>query len=119
MPAHAWRLALAAAALMALVGGGRAAFGLFVSPLNTASGIGLPGLSFAVALGQLGIGLTQPLVGALVDRVGASRVVVTGAVLLAASTVLPTAWPLPWVVVVAGGQRGGRQRRRQQRAADR
>ena len=101
MPAHAWRLTLAAAALMALVGGGRAAFGLFVSPLNTASGIGLPALSFAVALGQLGIGLTQPLVGALVDRVGASRVVVTGAVLLAASTVLPTAWPLPWVVVLS------------------
>ena len=101
MPPRAWRLTLAAAALMALVGGGRAAFGLFVSPLNTASGIGLPALSFAIALGQLSIGLTQPLVGALVDRVGAARVVVTGAVLLAASTILPTAWPLPWVVMLS------------------
>jgi len=86
---------------MALIGGGRAAFGLFVSPLNTASGIGLPRLSLAIALGQLGIGLTQPLAGALVDRVGAARVVITGAVLLAASTVLPSAWPLPWVVALS------------------
>jgi len=110
MPARAWRLTLAAATLMALVGGGRSAFGLFVSPLNTASGIGLPALSFAVALGQLGLGLAQPLIGALVDRVGAARVIVIGAVLLAANTALPTAWPLPWVValsLVASAMAGG------------
>jgi predicted MFS family arabinose efflux permease len=101
MPAPAWRLTLAAAILMALVGGGRAALGLFVSPLNTASGIGLPALSLAVALGQLGLGFTQPLIGALVDRAGAARVIVIGAVLLAVSTALPTVWPRPWVVALS------------------
>jgi predicted MFS family arabinose efflux permease len=93
-----WRCTLCAAALMALVAGSRSAFGLFVSPLNTASGIGLAGLSLAAALGQLGIGFTQPLVGLVVDRFGAARVIVAGAALLAMTTALPTAWPLPAVV---------------------
>ena len=64
MDAGAWRLTLAAAALMALVSGGRASYGLFVSPLNSASGIGLASFSLALALGQLAVGLTQPLLGA-------------------------------------------------------
>jgi predicted MFS family arabinose efflux permease len=98
-PAHqAWRRTLAAAALMALVAGARSAFGLFVSPLNTASGIGLANLSLAVAVGQLGVGLAQPFVGAGADRFGAARVITVGALLLAATTVLPAAWPLPLVV---------------------
>jgi len=101
MGAPAWRLTLAAAALMALVAGGRNAFGLFVSPLNGASGIGLANLSLALALGQLAIGLTQPIVGAVVDRIGAARVIVAGAALLALTTALPAWWPLPWVVAAS------------------
>ena len=46
MNSAAWRLTLAAATLMALVSGGRTAFGLFVSPLNTASGMGLAALAW-------------------------------------------------------------------------
>ena len=101
MSPAAWRLTLAAALLMALVSGSRAAFGLFVSPLNTASGIGLASLSFALALGQLAIGFTQPVVGALSDRFGAARVIVIGATLLAITTVLPAAWPLSAVALPA------------------
>lgn len=101
MDAAAWRATLAAAALMALVAGGRNASGLFVSPLNGASGIGLANLSLALALGQLAIGLAQPLVGNVADRAGAARVIVIGAALLAATTALPVAWPLPWVVAVS------------------
>jgi predicted MFS family arabinose efflux permease len=98
MNSTAWRVTLAAAALTALVAGGRSAFGLFVSPLNTASGIGLASFSLALALGQLALGLTQPLIGAVVDRHGAARVVAWGALALAVATALPTAWPLPWLV---------------------
>jgi predicted MFS family arabinose efflux permease len=98
MDATAWRVTLAAAALMAMVAGGRAAFGLFVSPLNSASGLGLAALSFALALGQLAIGVTQPFVGALVDRAGAARVVAVGAALLALTTALPAWSALPAVV---------------------
>lgn len=101
MSTAAWRLTLAAAALMALVAGGRATFGLFVSPLNSASGIGLAMLSFAVALGQLAIGFAQPGVGALADRYGAARVIVAGAFALAIATALPALWPVPWMISTA------------------
>jgi predicted MFS family arabinose efflux permease len=99
--ANAWRVTLAAAALTALVAGGRSAFGLFVTPLNTASGIGLASLSLAIAGGQLALGLLQPVIGAIVDRHGARRVIALGALALALATALPALWPVPWVVAVS------------------
>jgi predicted MFS family arabinose efflux permease len=93
--AAAWRLTLAASVLMGLAMGGRSAFGLFISPLNTASGMGLPALSFALALGQLAIGVVQPAIGALVDRHGAARVIVVGATLLTLTMAVPAVWPVP------------------------
>lgn len=101
MNAAAWRVTLAAAALTALVAGGRSSFGLFVSPLNSASGIGLAALSLALALGQLALGLAQPLIGAVVDRHGAARVIAWGALALAVATALPAAWPMPWLVALS------------------
>ena len=101
MNAGAWRVTLAAAALTALVAGGRGAFGLFVSPLNTATGLGLASLSFALALGQLALGLAQPLIGAVADRHGAARVIAGGAFALALFTALPAACPEPWVVTLS------------------
>ena len=98
MNAAARRVTLAAAALTALVAGGRSAIGRFVSPINSASGIGLASFSLALALGQLALGLTQPLIGAVVDRHGATRVIGWGALALALATLLPAAWPLPWLV---------------------
>jgi predicted MFS family arabinose efflux permease len=82
----AWRVTLAATALMALVMGARSAFGLFVSPLNTATGLGLAGISLAAAVAQLGLGAGQPLVGWLAERHGALRVIRAGALLLAVAT---------------------------------
>jgi predicted MFS family arabinose efflux permease len=97
---HAWRVTLAAAALMALISGGRSAFGLFVSPLNSASGLGLATLSFGLALGQLALGLVQPMLGALADRVGAARVVAVGTLALAVLTALPAVWPSPVLLMI-------------------
>jgi hypothetical protein len=62
-----WALTAAAAVLMAITMGSRSAFGLFVSPLNTATGLGLATISLAGALSQLGWGLAQPFVGAVAD----------------------------------------------------
>lgn len=101
MTAAAWRMTLAAAVLMALVMGGRSAFGLFVSPVNTASGMGLAALSLALALGQLAVGFSQPVTGMLADRFGAARVILCGAVLLAACTALPAIFPVPLIVGAA------------------
>jgi predicted MFS family arabinose efflux permease len=87
--------------LMGLAMGGRSAFGLFVSPLNSASGMGLAALSFVLALGQLGVGLAQPAIGAFADRYGAARVIVAGALLLALTTAMPAVWPVPALLSLA------------------
>jgi predicted MFS family arabinose efflux permease len=101
MNARAWAVTLAAAALMALIGGGRSAYALFVGPLNTVSGIGLASFSLALALGQLGVGLVQPWVGVLSDRHGAARLIVIAAAALALFTALPAIAPLPGVIWLA------------------
>jgi MFS family permease len=88
VPDSGWQCTLAATALIAIVVGSRSAFGLFLSPINTATGLGLATIGFAAALGQLGQGLAQPLVGALADRHGASRVIAIGAAGYALATAL-------------------------------
>ena len=52
----AWALMLAAAAIMMLTMGARQTMGLFLSPLNTATGLGIASISLALAVGQLGEG---------------------------------------------------------------
>jgi predicted MFS family arabinose efflux permease len=100
MNGAAWRLTLAASVLMGLAMGGRSAFGLFVSPLNTASGMGLASISLALAVGQLGVGLAQPGIGALADRYGPARVIVTGGLLLAATISALAVWPVSAVLAL-------------------
>jgi predicted MFS family arabinose efflux permease len=86
----AWRCTIAATALIALVVGSRSAFGLFLSPINTATGIGLAAIGLAAALGQLGQGVAQPLVGLLADRHGAVRIIAAGSLGFALATALIT-----------------------------
>ncbi len=88
-PAHGvavWLVLLAAAGTFALTMGTRQTMGLFLSPLNTATGLGVGSISLAFAFGQLWWGLTQPFAGALADRVGAGRVLFVGALLVALGT---------------------------------
>jgi predicted MFS family arabinose efflux permease len=68
--------------------GVRQAFGLFISPLNSATGLGIATISFALAIGQFTWGAVQPIAGALADRHGPGKVLVAGAVLLAAGLAL-------------------------------
>ena len=81
-----WLVLLAAAGTFALTMGTRQTMGLFLSPLNTSTGLGLGSISLAFAFGQLWWGLTQPFAGALADKVGAGRVLLAGAVLVAVGT---------------------------------
>ena len=78
-----WTLVLASAAIMAVTVGLRQTMGLFVSPLNTSTGLGIVTISFALAIGQFAWGAAQPLFGLLADRIGSYRVIVIGAFLLA------------------------------------
>ncbi len=83
-----WVVLLAAAGTFALTMGTRQSMGLFLSPLNTATGLGLGSISLAFAIGQLCWGLTQPFAGALADKHGAGRVLLLGVLLVAAGTVI-------------------------------
>jgi len=87
VPALFWVL-LAAAGTFALTMGARQSMGLFVSTLNTATGLGIASISLAFAFGQLWWGLTQPLAGMVADRIGAGRVLVLGVLLVGAGTAL-------------------------------
>ena len=47
-----WTLTLVAAAILMVTMGARQSLGLFVSPLNTATGLGIVTISFAMAVGS-------------------------------------------------------------------
>src|SRR5439155_26360146 len=81
-----WGLPLAAAAILLFTTGGRQTIGLFVAPLDDATGLGIVGISLAVAIGQFVWGAAQPFFGAVADRFGPGRVIVVGALLLALGT---------------------------------
>jgi MFS family permease len=72
--------------------------GLFLSPLNTATGLGIASISFAMAVGQFMWGASQPVFGAVADKYGSVPVIVLGAVLLAgglaATPFVSTQWGL-------------------------
>lgn len=81
-----WVVLLAAAGTFALTMGTRQTMGLFLSPLNTATGLGIGSISLAFAFGQLWWGLTQPFAGAMADKIGAGRVLFVGVLLVALGT---------------------------------
>ena len=98
-----WPLVLAAAAICAITMGARQSLGLFVSPLNTATGFGIVTISFAMAVGQFTWGASQPIFGAIADRYGPAPVIVLGGVLLAIGTALTPFATSPWMLLVATG----------------
>lgn len=92
-----WLVLLAAAGTFALTMGTRQTMGLFLSSLNTSTGLGIASISLAFAFGQLWWGLTQPFAGMLADKVGAGRVLFTGAILVALGTFIT-----PYMTTTAG-----------------
>jgi len=80
----------AAAAIFGLTLGIRTALALFISAINTQTGVGLVAISFAFAVAQLVWGVAQPFAGAVADRYGAGRVVGAGLLMVAAGTALVT-----------------------------
>ena len=88
-PAQGFRLlTLIAAAMLMITMGSRQTVGLFIAPLNTATGLGIVAISLAAAIGQFTWGLAQPIFGALADRFGPGRVLVLGGLLLAGGLAL-------------------------------
>jgi len=84
-------IVLAAAAILLITMGARQSLGLFIAPLNKATGLGIVAISLAMAIGQFVWGLAQPVFGVLADRCGSGAVLVAGALALAAGALLTTA----------------------------
>lgn len=79
---------LCAAAVFAITLGARQSLALFIGPLNTATGVGIAGISLAFGIGQLMWGVTQPIAGLAADRWGNARVLIAGTLMIALGTAL-------------------------------
>src|ERR1700704_6269607 len=90
-PRAAWMLILAASAILMITMGARLTTGLFMSPINTSTGLGIASISFALAVGQFVWGAAQPVFGAVADKWGSAKVIILGALMLAAG-MAPTAF---------------------------
>jgi MFS family permease len=81
-------LMVTAAAILMITMGMRQSLGLFIAPIIDSTHVGYAAMSFAMAVGQLTWGAMQPVFGALADRLGAYRVLLVGALLLALGSAL-------------------------------
>jgi len=98
-----WVIMLSAAAILAITMGARQSIGLFVSPINVSTGLGIVSISFALAVGQLMWGVTQPVFGAIADKRGSFGVIVVGAFMLAAGLALTPFVNSKWSLVATMG----------------
>jgi len=82
-PRAAWLLILSASAILMITMAARLTTGLFLSPINTSTGLGVASISLAMAVGQFMWGASQPIFGAVADKWGPARVIVLGGMMLA------------------------------------
>lgn len=98
-----WLLMVSAAGIMMITTGVRQTTGLFVAPLNDATGLGIASISFTLAVGQLFWGLSQPVFGAIADKWGTRPVLIGGALLMAAGQLLTTYAETEWALTATLG----------------
>ena len=102
-PRAAWMLILAASTILMITMGARLTTGLFLSPINTSTGLGVASISFAMAVAQLMWGASQPVFGAIADKYGAARVIVVGGIMLAAGTAATPFMDSEWGLLLTMG----------------
>jgi MFS family permease len=99
----AWLMMLSSAAILAITMGARQSVGIFVSPIDTTTGLGIVSISFALAVGQFMWGLAQPIFGAIADKKGSYGVLVVGAFMLAGGLALTPFVNSEWSLVLTMG----------------
>lgn len=102
-PRAAWTLILVASAIMMITMGARLTTGLFLSPINTATGLGVATISLVMAVAQLMWGVAQPVFGAVADKYGPGRVIALGGVMLAAGTAATPFVQSQWALLLTMG----------------
>jgi MFS family permease len=98
-----WGITLLAAAMLMVTMGARQSMGLFVSPINTATGLGLVSISLAMAIAQLVWGAIQPIAGAVADRYGPGRVIAAGLLVLSLGSVITPFMTSSWGIIFSIG----------------
>ena len=86
--ASVWLITLSAAIILAITQGARQTTGMYVSPMNTDTGLGIANIAFAMAVGQFVWGAVQPLSGALAGRVGYAPMLPIGVFLMILGSVI-------------------------------
>src|SRR5262245_25990824 len=81
-------LIVAAASILLITMGIRQTAGLFVLPMTKSTELSIVSLSFALAIGQFVWGAAQAAFGAAADKFGPTRILIAGAILLAAGQFL-------------------------------
>ncbi|HSD52909.1 MAG TPA: MFS transporter, partial [Burkholderiales bacterium] len=100
---HVLLVVITASWIMALTFGLRSALALFISAINTHTGVGLVAISLAFAVSQLMWGVSQPVAGAIADRYGAGRVIAGGLLMIALGhALIPLAGSTAMLVFVIG-----------------
>jgi predicted MFS family arabinose efflux permease len=79
---------LAAAGILAITMGARQSMGLFISPMNTTTGLGIATISLALAVAQFVWGAAQPIAGGIADRYGPRPVLIGGLFIMAIGSAL-------------------------------
>ena len=98
-----WIVTLSAAGILMVTMGARQSLGLFLSPLNTTTGLGIASISLAMAIGQFTWGAIQPISGALADRYGPGRVLLGGILLLALGSAITPFMSSTWGLIFSLG----------------
>jgi MFS family permease len=99
----AWMVMLSSAAILMITMGARQSMGLFLSPINESTGLGIVSISFALAVGQFFWGLAQPIFGAIADKRGSYQVLVAGSLLLAIGMALTPLATSEWSLIMTMG----------------
>ena len=100
---RAWVIMVGASAILAITMGSRQSVGLFVAPIDEATGLGIISISFALAVGQFMWGLAQPVFGAIADKRGSYGVLVFGTFLLAGGLALTPFVTSEWGLIMTMG----------------
>ena len=79
---------VAAAGILAITMGARQSMGLFISPMNTTTGLGIATISLALAVAQFVWGAAQPIAGGIADRYGPRPVLIGGLLIMALGSTL-------------------------------
>jgi len=96
-------ITLAASGILLVTMGIRQSMGLFVSPLNTSTGLGIATISLALAVAQFAWGAIQPVAGAIADRHGPRPVLIAAILLLALGSAVTPFMTSGWGLVLTIG----------------